>query len=85
MTGKHTNNRMQQKTNDFGLKYGNHKNNEKVEWINNITKELEGLEEGLKAEIRIDLHKKKYKVEKRQGMMEYMNSGSRNSSLYTTD
>ena len=33
------------------------KHNEKVEWINNITRELEGLEEGLKAEIHTDLLK----------------------------
>ena len=45
MTRKHTNNRMQKKSNDFGLKNGNQKkHNEKVEWINNITRELEGLE-----------------------------------------
>ena len=31
------------------------KYNEKVEWINHITRELEGLEEGPKAEIHIDL------------------------------
>ena len=33
------------------------KHNEKAEWINNMTKELEGLEEGPKAEIHIDLLK----------------------------
>ena len=33
------------------------KYNEKAEWINNMTKELEGIEEGLKAEIHIDLLK----------------------------
>ena len=31
--------------------------NEKAEWIKNMTRELEGLEEGLKAEIYIDLLK----------------------------
>ena len=50
-----TNNWMQKKPNDLGLKYGNQKYNEKVEWINNITKQLEGLEEGPKPEIHIDL------------------------------
>ena len=47
-----------------------------------MTKELERLEEGPKAEIYIDLLKatlKKYKIGKRQAMMEYMDSGSRNS------
>ena len=33
------------------------KNDERAEWINNITRELEGLEEGPKAEIQIDLLK----------------------------
>ena len=53
-----------------------------------MTKELEGLEEGLKAEIHIDLLKttlKKYQTGKRQAMMEYMDSGSRNSPPFTTD
>ena len=91
MTRKHTNNRMQKKPNDFGLKYGNQKkkkNNIKAEWINNMTRELEGLKEGPKAEIYIDLFKttvKKYQTGKRQAMMEYMVSGSRNSSPFTSD
>ena len=89
MTLKHTNNRMQKKPNDFGLKYGNQKkHNEKADWISNMTKELEGLEEGPKAEIYIDLHKttlKKHQIGKRQAMMEYMVSGSRNSPPFTTD
>ena len=55
MTIKHTNNRMQKKPNDSGLKYGNQKHNEKAEWINHITRELEELEEGPKAEIHTDL------------------------------
>ena len=88
MTQKHTNSRMQKKLNDFRLKYGNQKkHNEKAEWINNITKELEGLEEGPKAEIYIDLLKmsqKKYLTGKRQAMMEYMVSGSRNSPPFTS-
>ena len=33
------------------------KHNEKAKWISNITRELESLEEDLKAEIHIDLHK----------------------------
>ena len=37
------------------------KKHEKAEWINNMTRELEGLEEGLKAEIHIDLLKKTLK------------------------
>ena len=50
MTRKHTNNRMQKKPNDFGLKYGHQKHKEKAEWIHNMTRELIGLEEGPKAD-----------------------------------
>ena len=48
---------MQKKSNDFGQKYGNQRNNENAEWINNTTRELEGLEEVPKMEIHIDLLK----------------------------
>ena len=47
---------------DFGLKYGNQKHNEKTEWINNMTKELEGLGDGLKVEMNIDLLKTTLKI-----------------------
>ena len=57
MTLKHTNNRIQKKPNDFRLKYGNQKHIEKAEWINNMIRELKGLEESPKAEILIDLIK----------------------------
>ena len=63
------------------------KHNEIAEWIKTMTKELEGLEEGLKVEILIDLLKttlKKYQTGKRQAMMEYMDSGSRNSRQIRT-
>ena len=88
MTDKHTNNQTPEKPNDFGRKYGNRKRNVKAEWINKMTRELEGLEEGLKAEINIELHKKtlkRYQTGKRQDMMEYTDSGSRNSPPFTTD
>ena len=42
---------MQKKPNDFGQKYGNQKHNENSEWINNIARELEVLEEAPKTEI----------------------------------
>ena len=45
---------MQKKLNDFGLKYGNQKHCEKTEWINNMTRQLEGLKEGPKAKIHIN-------------------------------
>ena len=50
---------MPKKPKDFGGKYGNQKKkkNENAEWINNITRQLEGLEEGPKTEIHIDLLK----------------------------
>ena len=44
---------MPKKQNDFGLKYGNKKHSEKAEWVNDMTRKLEGFE----AEIHIDLHK----------------------------
>ena len=56
------------------------KHDEKAEWINNMTRELEGPDESSKAEIHIDLLKttlKKYQTGKRQAVMEHMVSGSR--------
>ena len=53
-----------------------------------MAKELEGLEEGSKAEILIDLLKttlKRYQIRKRWAMMEYKDSGSRNSSPFMRD
>ena len=55
--------------------------NERTEWINNMTRELKGLEEGPKAEIHIYLLKttlKIYPTWKRLAMMVYMASGSKN-------
>ena len=40
MIRKYTNNRVQEKLNNSGVKYGNH--NKKADWISNIAKELEG-------------------------------------------
>ena len=88
MSQKHNNNRMQKKLNDFRLKYGKQKNNEKAEWINNMIRELKGLEEGRKRKytsIYSKRQKKKYQTGKRQAMMEYVVSGSRNSPPFTTD
>ena len=55
-------NRIQKKPNDLGLKYGNQKHNEKAEWINNITRELEGLEGDPKVKIHTDLLKTTLKI-----------------------
>ena len=81
---------MTKKPNDFGLKYGKKKkkHNKKDEWINNMTREIEPLEESTKSEIHIDLLKttlKKYQTRKRLAMMEERGSGSRNSTPFTTD
>ena len=52
---------MQKKPDDFGQKYGKKKKKKKhngnAEWINNITRELDGLEESPKTEMHIDLLK----------------------------
>ena len=64
------------------------KHNEKAEWTNDMTRELEGLEEGPKVEIHIELLKKtlkRYRTRKRHDMMEFMDSGSRNSPPFMTD
>ena len=53
-----------------------------------MTKKLEGLEEGPKAEIHTDLlekAQKKYQTGKCQVMMEYMVSSSRNLPPFMTD
>ena len=53
-----------------------------------MARELEGLEQGPKAEIHTDLLKttlKKYQTGKRQVMIEYKVSGSRNSPPIKTD
>ena len=63
--------------------------NEKAEWINHTTRELEQLEEGPKAEIHTDLFKTTLKTvsnwKKKQVMIEYMVFGSRSSPQFTTD
>ena len=64
------------------------KYNEKAEWINNITRELEGLEEVPKGEIRTDLLKttlKKHQTGKHLAMIEYIVSGSRILPPFTTN
>ena len=52
MTQKHTNNKIQETLNNFGVKHGNQENIKKAECVSNMAKELEGLEEGPKAEIQ---------------------------------
>ena len=48
--------------------------NRKAEWINNMKKELQGLEEGVHLVLlRVTL--KKYRIGKFQAMMAYMDSG----------
>ena len=53
------------------------KHNQKGEWKNTMTRALEGLEEGAKGEIHIELHTKtlkRYQTGKHQAMIEYMDS-----------
>ena len=53
-----------------------------------MANELECHKEGQKVEIYVDLVKttlKKYQIGKRLGMIEYMDSGSRNSPPFTTN
>ena len=53
-----------------------------------MEKELERLEGGLEAKIHIDslrTTQNKYKIEKRQAIMAYMDSGSKNSPPSMTD
>ena len=76
---------MQKKLNHFGPKYGNQKHNEKAEWINNMTRELEELEEGPKVEIHSDLLKTTLKKISNRKHQAVMISGSRNSHPFTTD
>ena len=80
MTQKDTKNQMQEKPNIFGLKYGKQKHNEKTEWINNMTEKLNGLKEGPKVEILIDLLKTTLKR-----YIKLENAGSRNSPPFKTD
>ena len=55
MKREHTNDLMQEKRNNFGVKYGNQENiTKKAEWLINMAKNL-GLEVEPKAEIHIYL------------------------------
>ena len=69
---------MQRKQNNSGAKYENGENNRKAEWINNVEKELQGLEEGPKVRKLLDSLRttlKKYQIGKGQDMKAYMDSG----------
>ena len=58
----------------FWTKNGNQKHSEKAEWINYMTRELEGLEEGPKAEILIDLLKTTLKNIKQENARPWWNT-----------
>ena len=79
ITIKHTNNQMQKKPKDFRPKYGNQKNSEKAEWINNMTRELDSkkFQKRKYTAIYSKRHSKRYQSGKYQAMTEYMVSGSR--------
>ena len=60
----------------------------KAEWIINMVKDLERLEDGPKAEMLKELMRmalKKYLIEKYQAMIECMDSGPRNSPPFMTE
>ena len=87
MTRKHTNHRMQGKLNNSGGKYIN-ENITKNRMDNQHSKRSRRTQRRLKAEIHIDLLRttlKKYQIGNHQAMMEYIDSGSRNSPLFMTD
>ena len=79
---------MTRKQNNFGAKYGNEENNKEGEWINNMAKELQELEEGRKLKIHHDSPRatlKKHQIGKCLAMMAYMDIGLENSLLSMTD
>ena len=88
MTRKYTNNWMQEEAKLFWTKIWWPREYKKAKWISNVAKELEGIKKGQKAKIHIDLlwmTQKNYQIGKRQAMMEYMDSGSRNSPPFMID
>ena len=79
---------MQEKTERFWKKIWQPKKQyiRKGEWINTISKDVDGLEEGSKVDILIDLLKTTlniYQTGKSPAIMEYMGSGSRNQPPFT--
>ena len=53
---------MREKVNTSGVKHGSGEYNKKVEWISNMVKQLQGLEEELKVEIHIDILRMTLKI-----------------------
>ena len=98
---KHTNNRMQEKLNNFRVKYGNQENMTKKQQMykqhdERVRRTRRRTESGnthrLTAQIMEQIHFSqiwmtltKYQIGKHQATMEYMNSDSRNSPPSTTD
>ena len=73
---------MQEELNNFGVKYGNQENNKKAEWISNMAKELEGPEEGPKAEIHIDILRMTQKTIKLENAKPWWNSRILNQEIH---
>ena len=90
MTRKHTNNRMQEEQFNCRQKQQptpEKKHKEKAKWESNMTKDLEGLKEGQKAEIHIDLFKTTHKNIELENARSWWNTwflNSRNSPSFTT-
>ena len=74
MTIKHTNNRIKRNPTILDKNMATKKYNEKAEWINNITRELERLEEGMKAEIHTYLLKTLLKTGKLKNARPWWNT-----------
>ena len=89
MTRKQTNNWIQEKPNDFGLKYDNQKTYRKSRMDKQYDKRIRRTrrrpESGNTHRFTQNDIKNEYETGKRLAMMEYMVSGSRNSHPFTTD
>ena len=79
----YTNNQMQRKQNNFGIKYGNGKNiTEKQNGLTTWEKSYKNWKKALRRKytsIPSEQHSKKYQIRKCQAMMAYMDSRVKNS------
>ena len=75
MIRKHTNNRMQEKLNNFGVKYGNQENLTKSQMDKQHGKRVRRTRRRTKSRHTHRFTKKDTKNRKRQAKMEYMDSG----------
>ena len=72
----------------WGKIWGRKEYNRKAEWMNNMKKELQGLEESPEMIIHLESLRatlKIYRIRNLRTMMEYMDSSFKNSRLSMTD